>query len=1116
MKQYFPYAPSSPTTIYGEEHVIENGQILLNHIPLADSIEIEGFRQTNSAVLVANQFYCAYGSEYYYREANCIVRFNELHNGETVRVKYQQVGTIITANDMNEIKEHLENSDLHSSFVLPAASAETRGGIRVGHGLSISDDVLSADAQNYTLPSATPLRLGGVVVESDENISRTIERYFPTAGETLPVHTQTIATRETLGSVKIGDGLSITEDGLLTADAQNFTLTPASRDSLGGVKVGSGLSIDVNGVLSADSVEPYMLPTATADSLGGVKVGSRLSIDTNGILSADALQSATTSRLGGVVVESDANIARTIERYFPSVTADTEILSVLSSIPVATADSLGGVKIGERLTITEDGILSADAQGFTLTAATSDSLGGIKVGNSLTITNGVLNYNLPNASTTVKGGVVYATDTDIANTIERYFPSVTADTEIIPALTSIPVATAESIGGVKIGSGLSITEDGLLSADAQNFTLTPATRDSLGGVKIGDGLSITGGGVLSALAQDFTLKPATNDSLGGVFVESDENISRTIQRYFPTVGADEIIPVLTSIPPATRESIGGVIVGDGLTISENGILSAEAQTFTLTPATHDSLGGVKVGDGLSITGGGVLTALAQDFTLTAATTSSLGGVMIESDENVASMIENYFPSDWTFAPALTSIPPATRDSLGGIKVGDRLSISADGILSADAQGYTLTPATTDSLGGVKIGTTLTFTNSVLDYNLPVASSTTRGGIKIGRGLTMSGESLNADAQNFTLTAATTDSLGGVKIVDDSEIAAMIEEYFPTVSGETIAPLYSIPAATYDSLGGIIPGVTMSIEDGVLDYYLPAASSTQFGGVKIGRGLTITDGLLSADAQDFTLTAATASSLGGVKIGNGLSITADGLLSANAQDFTLKPATSSQLGGIKVGSRLSITADGILSADSVAPYTLPAASDEEISSMIEEYFPESLTPEPYTLPAATKTSLGGIIVGDRLSISSSGVLSADVQSYTLPTASASTKGGIKIGKGLTMTGETLSADADNYTLPTASTSQLGGVRIGNTLTISNGTLNYNLPTASASQLGGVKVGNTLTISNGVLNVPVAGDEEISAIIENYFPASIEAGTVMGVQFVEDSDVNSMLATVFSGS
>ena len=60
-----------------------------------------------------------------------------------------------------------------------------------------------------------------------------------------------------------------------------YELPVASADTLGGVKVGNGLSI-ADGVLSASQ---YSLPTASADTLGGVKVGSGLSI-TDGVLSA--------------------------------------------------------------------------------------------------------------------------------------------------------------------------------------------------------------------------------------------------------------------------------------------------------------------------------------------------------------------------------------------------------------------------------------------------------------------------------------------------------------------------------------------------------------------------------------------------------------------------------------------------------------------------------------------------------------------------------------------------------------------------------------------------------------------------------------------------------------
>ena len=56
---------------------------------------------------------------------------------------------------------------------------------------------------------------------------------------------------------------------------------------------------------------------------------------------------------------------------------------------------------------------------------------------------------------------------------------------------AIPPATASALGGVKVGSGLSITSDGTLSAP-------PATASTLGGVKVGSGLSVTSDGTLSA------------------------------------------------------------------------------------------------------------------------------------------------------------------------------------------------------------------------------------------------------------------------------------------------------------------------------------------------------------------------------------------------------------------------------------------------------------------------------------------------------------------------------------------------------------------------------------------------------------------------------------------
>lgn len=68
---------------------------------------------------------------------------------------------------------------------------------------------------------------------------------------------------------------------------------------------------------------------------------------------------------------------------------------------------------------------------------------------------------------------------------------------------------------------------------------------------------------------------------------------------------------------------------------------------------------------------------------------------------------------------------------------------------------------------------------------------------------------------------------------------------------------------------------------------------------------------------------------------------------------------------------------------------------------------------YVLPAATTTTLGGIIVGDRLSIDDTGKLVA-TYTYTLPKASSTVLGGVKIGSNITNTDGTISLTKTNVT------------------------------------------------------------------------------------------------------
>lgn len=59
-------------------------------------------------------------------------------------------------------------------------------------------------------------------------------------------------------------------------------------------------------------------------------------------------------------------------------------------LPIASETVLGGIKVGNNLTIEEDGTLNAESTEYNLPTASASTLGGVKVGNNLTINDGVL------------------------------------------------------------------------------------------------------------------------------------------------------------------------------------------------------------------------------------------------------------------------------------------------------------------------------------------------------------------------------------------------------------------------------------------------------------------------------------------------------------------------------------------------------------------------------------------------------------------------------------------------------------------------------------------------------------------------------------------------------
>ena len=74
-----------------------------------------------------------------------------------------------------------------------------------------------------------------------------------------------------------------------------------------------------------------------------------------------------------------------IHRSTPQIDIDTSSRSY--HLPIASATTLGGIKVGNNLTIETDGTLNAESTEYNLPVASSSTLGGVKIGSGLSITN---------------------------------------------------------------------------------------------------------------------------------------------------------------------------------------------------------------------------------------------------------------------------------------------------------------------------------------------------------------------------------------------------------------------------------------------------------------------------------------------------------------------------------------------------------------------------------------------------------------------------------------------------------------------------------------------------------------------------------------------------------
>jgi len=436
-------------------------------------------------------------------------------------------------------------------------------------------------------------------------------------------------------------------------------------------------------------------------------------------------------------------------------------------------------------------------------------------------------------------------------------------------------ATGSVLGGVKIGSGINIDTNGVISVPP-TYVLPTATTSTLGGVKVGYGLTIdpitsliSNTGVISfnarhgsvtLLGSDVTgalgYSPfdsvlvgqpngaASLDSFGKVPVNQLPEGALGGLNYQGTWNATTNVPHITSGTGLRgyyyKVAIGGTTNVDGVAIWNVGDI------LLYNGTNWDKIDGItaEVTSVAGRTGDVTLSYADINGTIpgTAFTTTATSAVLglVKVGRGI------YAAGDGTISVDTTLVTPATTSTLGVIKVGAGLTIDANGLLAANVTGT----------GNATFNASTIGTTGTNDLTLAPGS----GIVKINKTIvTLGGNNESVLRTNQFLNAGlATDSINfSLRIVGD------------TNGGTTLfdAGIYNSPIAL---TGWASKFLVKKTGDAILQ------GSLEVKGV---NGIKFPDGSVQTKAA--VITTATNASVGGIVVGSDFKIDGLGVLSLAA-------------------------------------------------------------------------------------------------------------------------------------------------------------------------------------------------------------------------------------------
>ena len=291
-----------------------------------------------------------------------------------------------------------------------------------------------------------------------------------------------------------------------------YSLPVASSSTLGGVKIGSGLTVAADGTISAAAA--YTLPTASSSVKGGIKVGTGLTMSSETLNHSNSVTAKTA--YGSTATTASANggsITVTDIKYDAQghITGSTDRTITLSQTTYTLAGLMGSAAKGSatqpvywngsawtNTTYTLGKSVPADAK-FTDTVYTlptaSSTLGGVKTTSTVSATtgltacpiiDGVVYYKDTNNTYTLAGLVgstaigtatnpIYWDGTKFVKTTYTLGKSVPADAKFTDTVYTLPTASSSTLGGIKLGTGLTAAADGTVNVSVGGATITLKT-----------------------------------------------------------------------------------------------------------------------------------------------------------------------------------------------------------------------------------------------------------------------------------------------------------------------------------------------------------------------------------------------------------------------------------------------------------------------------------------------------------------------------------------------------------------------------------------------------------------------------------------------------------------